>query len=157
MNTTQISFRHPPDNPVASPRNTTYQQTPTDTTRHPMTQKGAVWVCLASVPWHLLLSAGMACSLETSGGVWGISEWYLWKLEALGCAWGVCWFLSPYSMERKHYLGTALRDITFVAWPYWDIQISKWSHISFPKMVGLCHFFDCPTQLAMSTNIKYKI
>ena len=41
-----------------------------------------------------MASVGMSCSLEMSGGclgsVWapdsgGISEWYSWKLEALGC------------------------------------------------------------------------
>ena len=28
----------------------------------------------------------------------------------------------------------------FVNWPYWDIKIPKPPHISFPKMIGLCHF-----------------
>ena len=106
MNTNQISFRHPPDIPQITPwhlqgtqHTNRHQQTQTDTARHPKTQTGAVGVCLAYVPWHLLLSVGMSCSLGMSGGVWGmpggvwrISEWYLWKLEALGCASGVCGF-----------------------------------------------------------------
>ena len=36
--------------------------------------------------------------------------------ETLQCArmcLGVCWFLSPYSMERKHYLGTVLKKHNF--------------------------------------------
>ena len=52
-----------------------------------MSVSWGVWRCL-------LAFVGMSCSLEMSGGclgsVWapdsgGISEWYSWKLEALGC------------------------------------------------------------------------
>ena len=92
MNTTQISFRHPPDNPVASPRNTTYQQTPTDTHRHPKTQTGAVcavWQLSLGICCHLL-----ACHVlwRRLGDVWGVSGGYLsgiygnwWRSDVL---WG---------------------------------------------------------------------
>ena len=97
---------HPPDIPQTTLRHLQgtwhakkRQQTPTDTARHPKTLPCAVWVCLAvsfGASCSLLLSVGMSCSLDMSGAVWGmsgaflrVSEWYLWKLEALRCVWGV--------------------------------------------------------------------
>ena len=123
-----------------------HTHTPPDTPRHRQVLFEYVWQ-VATVPWHLLSSVGMSCSLQTSGGVWWMSG------ECLGDIWvvfmeiggaqmcfGGMWVLSPYSIKRKHYLGTVVKGITFVTWPYWGIEISKWSHKSFPKMVGLCHF-----------------
>ena len=99
-------------------------------------------VCLC-----LLVSVGMLCSLEMPrgylGNVWGVPEGYLigihrnWRRSNV---FGGYVGSQSYSMEQKHYLGTDLKGITFVIWPYWGIEISKWSHICFPKMVGLCHF-----------------
>ena len=79
---------------------------PTDTNRHKQTQTDTSRhrQVLFEYVWHL--SLGICCRLLAChvprrrlgvsggclGGVWGISEWYLWKLEALGCAWGVCGF-----------------------------------------------------------------
>ena len=93
--------RHPPDNPKASPGNMTCQETTTDANRHSQTSQDTAmccWVCLAvsfGASCSLLLSVGMSCSLDMSGAVWGmsgaflrVSEWYLWKLEALRCVWG---------------------------------------------------------------------
>ena len=76
----QTPPRHPPDTPKASPRNITCQQTPTDANRHCQTPKITDRCCLSmsgGVCWHLLLSVGMLCSLELSGGclgdVWVVS------------------------------------------------------------------------------------
>ena len=105
MNIIQI----PPDNHQTSPRHpqdisreqempsddNRQQQTQTDSPRHQKTLTSAVWV-------HLAVSVGVCCRLLASpapwrclvgvwgmsGGYLGVSEWYSWKLEALGCVWG---------------------------------------------------------------------
>ena len=70
-----------PQTPPRHPQGTWYanrhQQTPTDTTRHPKTLTGAVWVCL-------VVSVGVCCCLlaccvpwSCLGGVWGMSGWCL--------------------------------------------------------------------------------
>ena len=82
MITTQIPLdipQTPSDIPQTYPGNTTCQQSPTDTARHPNTLTGAVWVCLAG-------SIGVCCCLfacrvsvgclEVSVGCLGVSEWY---------------------------------------------------------------------------------
>ena len=94
---------HPPDTPKVSPGNNTCQQTSTDTARHPKTLTGAAWVCLAvsfgiccgllacRVPWRCM---GGVCGMSV-GCLWdiwgclGVSEWFSWKAEALGCVRGV--------------------------------------------------------------------
>ena len=92
----------------------------------------------------------LACCVtwRCHGDVWGMSGgclrdiWVVFiEIGGSRMRLGGMWVLSPYSMEQKCYLGRALKGITFVTWPYWDIEISKWPHISFPKMVGLCHFW----------------
>ena len=95
--------RQPPNTPQTSPGNSRYQQTTTDDNRrqqmttepnrHPQTLTGAfeyVRKCLLAyvvVCCHLLSSVDILSSLEMSGGyfgdVWGVSEGYSWKLEAL--------------------------------------------------------------------------
>ena len=99
-----------------------------------------VWRCLCvsvGVCWYVVfLGDATGLSGGCLGGVWVI---FIEIGGARMCLGGM-WVLSPYSMEQKHYLGTILKGINFVTWPYWGIEISKWSHISFPKMVGLCHF-----------------
>ena len=98
----QTPPRHPPDTPKASPVNITCQQTTTDANRHCQTPKITDRCCLSmsgGVCWRLLLSVGMLCSLELSGGCLGddlgCSEWYSWKLEAFGCVLGVSGFSVP--------------------------------------------------------------
>ena len=78
MNTTQISFRHPPDNPVASPRNTTYQQTPTDTNRHHQTPHDTERCCLSMSGICPLASVVVCWHGMFPGDVWG----------CLGDVWG---------------------------------------------------------------------
>ena len=89
--------RYPPDIPQTPTRHlqaagdaNRQQQTPPDTNRQPQTPKDTDMCCLSTsdgVCWRLLLSVGISCSLEMSGGclgdVWwvsGVSEWYSWKL-----------------------------------------------------------------------------
>ena len=109
MNTTQI----PPDTPQTSHRHlqtshrhlqgtrhaNRQQQTPIDPARHTQTAPVSVQKCLAVsvgicwrllacfVPWRCL---GGVCGI--SGGCLGVSEWYSWISEALGCVWGVSGF-----------------------------------------------------------------
>ena len=87
---TQTPPKHSPDNPIASLWNIKCQQTPTDIPKEPKKLTGAVWESLA-------VFLGICCCLLAFhvprgylGGVWeesegclGVSEWYLWKLEAL--------------------------------------------------------------------------
>ena len=125
----------------------TCQQMPRDSARHTQTTPVSVLRCLAVsvfVCWRLL-----ACCVtwRCHGDVWGMSGgclrdiWVVFiEIGGSRMRLGGMWVLSPYSMEQKCYLGRALKGITFVTWPYWDIEISKWPHISFPKMVGLWHF-----------------
>ena len=80
MNTTQICFRHPPDNPVVSPRNTTYQQTPTDTNRHRQTLQDTDRCCLSMSGICPLASVVVCWHVMFPGDVWG----------CLGDVWGVC-------------------------------------------------------------------
>ena len=98
--------RHPPDIPQTPPRHlqgaqhaNRRQQTPIDTARHTQTAPVSVQKCLAVyvgicwrllacfVPWRCL---GGVCGI--SGGCLGVSEWYSWISEALGCVWGVSGF-----------------------------------------------------------------
>ena len=141
--------RHPKGTPQISPGNTTFQQTPTDTARHPKTLRGAVWVCLAvsigvccclfacPVQWRCL---GGVCGI--SGGCPGIFEWYSWKSEALGCVWGVSGLSVLAVWSQNTILAQPQNGTIFLTWLYWDIKIPKPPHISFPKMIGLVHFFN---------------
>ena len=81
MNTTQI----PPDTPQTYHRHpqdiSREHNMPTDANRHRETPQDTDRCCLSmsgGVNWRLLLSVGILCSLEMSGGclgdVWGVSE-----------------------------------------------------------------------------------
>ena len=98
--------RHPPDISREQEMQTDKNrrnQTQTDSPRHPKTRTSAVWV-------HMAVSVGVCCCLLASpapwrclGGVWGmsggylgVSEWYSWKLKALGFVWG---YLGSQSLQ----------------------------------------------------------
>ena len=106
----QTPIRQPPDIPQTPTRHlqeagdvNRQQQTQTDSPRHQKTLTCAVWV-------HLTVSVGVCCCLLASlapwgclGGVWGmsggylgVSEWYSWKLKALGFVWG---YLGSQSLQ----------------------------------------------------------
>ena len=53
----------------------------------------------------------------------------------------VCIYLSGPKVQGDQKQLWQVIVIIFVTWPYWGIEISKWLQISFPKMVGLYHFF----------------
>ena len=111
--------RHPLNTPQTSPWNSRYQQmttddnrwqkTPTDTLRHWQVLFEYVWRCLLAhfvVCWHLDfpgdvwgLLRGCLC------GVWGVSEWYSWKLEALRRVLGVSGI--PVLTVWSHYIISA--------------------------------------------------
>ena len=152
MNSTQIppdTPKHSPDNPMASLRNMTCQQTPTDTAKDPKKLTGAVWESLA-------MFLGICCCLLAFhvprgylGGVWeesegclGVSEWYSWKLEALEYVWGVYGFSILAVWSENTILAQPWMVRFSVNWPYWDIKIPKPPHISLPKMIGLGHFLQ---------------
>ena len=77
--------RYPPDIPQTPPRHLQVagdvnrrEQTPTDTTRCTQTALVSVFGCLGlsvCVWWRLLLSVGISCSLEMSGGCLGDIWW----------------------------------------------------------------------------------
>ena len=150
MNSTQIppdTLKHSPDNPMASLRNMTCQQTPTDTAKDPKNLTGAIWESLA-------MFLGICCCLLAFhvprgylGGVWeesegclGVSEWYSWKLEALEYVWGVYGFSILAVWSENTILAQPWMVRFSVNWPYWDIKIPKPPHISISKMIGLCNF-----------------
>ena len=119
----QISLRHPQTSPRQAYGISSEHKTLTDANRHRQTPKDNARCCLSmsgSVPWHLLSSVGMSCSLETSGVVWGVSGGCLGDIWVvfmeIGGAWmclGGIWVLSPFSMEQNHYSGTVLKGKTF--------------------------------------------
>ena len=106
INTTQIPSdiphtppRHPQDIPreLKVPADTNrHKQTPADANRHIPAATGSVLGCpglSVCVCWFLLASCVLWSCL---GGIWGVyggclmvSEWYLWKSEALTCVWRV--------------------------------------------------------------------
>ena len=105
--------KHPPDIPKAPPRylqgtqhSNRRQQTPPDTPKHWQVLFEYVWRCLLGhvvVCWHLDfpgdvwgLLRGCLC------GVWGVSEWYSWKLEALRRVLGVSGI--PVLTVWSHYI-----------------------------------------------------
>ena len=74
MNVTQT----PPDTHQPSPGSRRCQQITTDTNRQPQTPKDTDKCCLSTsggVCWCLLLSVGISCSLEISGGCLGDVWW----------------------------------------------------------------------------------
>ena len=101
---------HPPDTPQTHPRHlqgtqhaNRREQTPPDTPGHWQVLFEYVWRCqLASVVvgLHVVFSGDVwRVSLGWMGGVWGylgVSEWYSWKSEALGCVWG---YLGSQSLQ----------------------------------------------------------
>ena len=123
--THQTSSRHPPDisreqeMPTDDNRR---QQTLPDVLKQHLSVSFGVWSCL-------FVSGGVCCCLLASpapwkclgrylGTIWwvlGVSEWYSWKLDALGCVW-VIWIPSPSSMEVYHYFGTTLKCTIFFTW-----------------------------------------
>ena len=98
-----IPLRYPSDTPQTTPwhlqgtqHTNRHQQTHTDTPRHRQVLFEYVWQLSLGICCHLLACHVLWRRLGVSGGclgsVWGISEWYLWKLVALRWAWGVCRF-----------------------------------------------------------------
>ena len=80
----QISLRHLQTSPRQAHGISREHKTLTEANRHRQTPKDTARCCLSmsgSVPWHLLSSVGMSCSLETPGGclggVWRVSGRYL--------------------------------------------------------------------------------
>ena len=73
-----------------------HKQTPADANRHIQKAAGSVLGCprlSVCVCWFLLASCVLWSCL---GGIWGVyggclmvSEWYVWKSEALTCVWRV--------------------------------------------------------------------
>jgi len=106
----QIPIRHPTYTPQTPPRHiqgarnvNRRQQTPPDVLKQHLSVSLGVWSCL-------FVSGGVCCCLLASPapwrcmvGVWGmsgeslgVSEWYSWKSEGLGCVWG---YLGSQSLQ----------------------------------------------------------
>ena len=157
INTTQI----PSDNPHTPPRypqdNSREHKTPTETKRHKQTASDSPRHCqllFEYVCWRLLASVCVCwcllapCVLRRClGGVWEVywgclmvSEWYLWKSEAVKCVWGVSG-LSVLAVRRHSTIfGKTLKSPTFFTWRYWGIKISKCLYVSLTKMIGVMQF-----------------
>ena len=128
------------------------QQTSTDNNRHCQVLFEYVLQCLlvsVDVCWCLLVSIGILCCLQMSGWcLWrcqGLSGWYSWVSEVLGCHMGALWVPSPCKVEQSHYLKTAPKDHSYHQTLYGDIKITKCPYVSLTKMAGFCHFslFKC--------------
>ena len=119
--------KHPSDTPQTPPSHLQWtqntnrrQQAPTDTVRPTQTAPVGVRGCLGVsvgiccrlmaswVPWRCL-GVSDGC-LGGSGGIW-VEFMEIW---GAGLCLGDIWVLSPCNMEPKHYLGIALKGLTFV-------------------------------------------
>ena len=157
MNTSLI----PPDTPQKMPRHppdiSREDKKPTDNNRRQQTLPD-ILKQHRSVSWGvcdcLFMSAGACCRLLAScvywiclGGVWslfgevsGVSEWYSWKLEALGCVWVVSGLSVPAVWSYNTILAKPWKTPFFFTWPYWDIKILKCLYIRLTKMIGFYDF-----------------
>ena len=145
--TTQTSSRHPQGIPREHNMPTDdnrRQQTLPDTQNHWQVLFEYVWWCLLAfvvVCWHVVFPGAVwGVSGRCLGGVWGCSEWFSWKLEALGCVLGVSGFWVPAVWSQNTNLAKPWKVWRFVTWPYWDIKISKPPYVPFPKKVGFNQF-----------------
>ena len=113
-----ISLRHPQISPRQPHGISREHKTPTDANRHQQTMPDTPrhWQVLFEYVWQCPLASVVVCwHVMFPGDVWGcLGDIWVVFME-IGDTWmclGGMWVLSPFSMERKHYSGTALKGIT---------------------------------------------
>ena len=147
-NTSQTPPRHPPDIPREHEMpndNNRCQETLPDFLKEHLSVSWGLWRCLLAsvgICWHVMFMRCRGVIRGMFGGCLGKAEWYSWKSEAHKCVWGVYGFSSLAVWSENTILVQPRTVRFFVNWPYWDLKLPKWPHVSFPKMIGLCHFLQ---------------
>ena len=105
-----------------------------------------LWVS-GAVRWRLLLSVGISCSLEMSGGCLGDVWWVFGGVRVIFMEIGgtrMCLGLSGFSVpavwSRNTILSQPWNERIVCTWDILDIKIPKPPNIRFPKIIGFVQF-----------------